>query len=262
MCIERMGRTEYSIARTAPKKGVDVSLCTMGIHESRSLHPVPPMTDSNATSVLIVDDDPWVTLALTQLLSAEEGISVAPPACSGETAIDVYRAATPDVVLMDLSMPPGMTGIEATQQIRRFDPNARIVILTTTAPGPGLARAIHAGAMAVIDKTAPPRVVVEAVRAAAAFEEDPLLLRGLMAEIQLSGDLPPAHHTHLPQLTPTELDTLHLICAGNSYEEMSRELGVAVSTVKTHASHLREKLQAENFAGLILRALEYKFISL
>lgn len=140
MCIERMGRTEFSIARTAPEKGVDVSQCTTGIHESRSLHPVPPMTDSNAISVLIVDDDPWVTLALTQLLSAEEGISVAPPAFSGETAIDVYRAATPDVVLMDLSMPPGMTGVEATQQIRRFDPNARIVILTTTAPGPGLAR--------------------------------------------------------------------------------------------------------------------------
>jgi CheY-like chemotaxis protein len=111
--------------------------------------PVAQVPDSGArpvASVLVVDDDSWTTRAVTTVLRDAGEFRVLEPAHSGEEAVEAFTTAPPDLVLMDVNMPPGMSGVDATAAIIEHDPDARVVLLTTVAPGPGLARGLEAGA--------------------------------------------------------------------------------------------------------------------
>ncbi|MFB9776326.1 response regulator transcription factor [Brevibacterium otitidis] len=216
--------------------------------------------DINRISVLIVDDDIWTTRALSYALVTEPGFHVLPPADSGEFAVSSYQQNRPDVVLMDINMPNGINGIDATRRIRMLDPTASVVILSTCAPGPGLARAIEAGAMATVHKTCPESTLRTVVRIAAGGD-DPSMLKSLAGEIAIAGDPLPDTRLPSPKLTNRELDVLSLICSGRGYHEIASIHSVSVSTVKTQAKHLRTKLDAQNLAQLVVRALQYRFYS-
>lgn len=219
-----------------------------------------PTSAPSIRTVLIVDDDRWTTRAIVLALEADPELVVLDAVHGGEEAIDAYRAHRPDVVLMDLNMQPSMGGIDATAEICRLDPEARVVLLTTVAPGPGIARALQAGAMAAMNKTASDETLRATVKAAA-NGEDPSLLGGLAADITLSGDLPPGAPTVLPRLTPTECSILLRICEGLGYAEIAEQQFITEWTVKSHVKKLREKLQAENLAQLVVRALQLHYIS-
>ena len=153
-----------------------------------------------------------------------------------------------------------MNGVDATAAIMDLDPDARIVLLTTVSPGPGIARGLEAGAHAVLNKTAGERELVSIVRAASAGES-PELLRGLAENIVISGDNLPDAPEAAPQLTAREMELLTLLCQGHGYEEIAAAQSVAMSTVKSHARNLRIKLGARNLAQLVVRALQFKFFS-
>lgn len=211
-------------------------------------------------TVLVVDDDSWTTRAVTAALRDADEFDVLDPVNSGEEAVEIFVAARPDLVLMDVNMPPGLSGVDATAAIMDHDPSARVVLLTTVAPGPGIARGLEAGALAVINKSAGERELVSVVRAASAGES-PELVKGLAEDIVISGDpLPDAPET-APQLTERELDLLVLLCQGHGYDEIAATLVVTVNTLKTHTQNLRTKLQAKNLAQLVVRALQFKFYS-
>lgn len=220
------------------------------------------MTSDSAarTSVLVVDDDSWTTRAVAAALDDAGSFRVLDPVHSGEEAIAAFDAERPDLVLMDVNMPPGMSGVDATAAIMDLDPEARVVLLTTVSPGPGIARGLEAGALAVINKTAGERELVSIVRAASAGES-PELLRGLAEDIVISGDPLPDAPDAAPQLTAREMELLTLLCQGHSYEEIAADQSVAMSTMKSHARNLRLKLGARNLAQLVVRALQFKFFS-
>ena len=153
-----------------------------------------------------------------------------------------------------------MNGVDATAAIMDLDPDARIVLLTTVSPGPGIARGLEAGAQAVLNKTAGERELVSIVRADSAGES-PELLRGLAENIVISGDHLPDAPEAAPQLTAREMELLTLLCQGHGYEEIAAAQSVAMSTVKSHARNLRIKLGARNLAQLVVRALQFKFFS-
>jgi len=222
---------------------------------------VTPAPDSGAdpTTVLIVDDDKWVTKALASVLVNAPGLQVLGVAHSGEEGVAAYFALRPDVVLMDVSMPPGMTGVDATALITRRDPDARVVILTTIAPGPGLARALDAGAIAALSKESSDATLIETVKSAARGD-DPALLKNLVGDVLVSGEVFPDAPAKAPQLTAAEYETLRLICDGLGYEEIAARRGVLSSTVKAQVKSLREKLDAQNLAQLIVRAIQFRFI--
>ncbi|MCZ9884952.1 response regulator transcription factor [Arthrobacter sp. B2a2-09] len=211
-------------------------------------------------SVLIVDDDRWTTRALLFSLSGDPKLAPLAPVHSGAEAIKVYRQFQPDVVLMDINMPPGMTGIEATAYIREINPDSRIVLLTTVSPGPGIARGLEAGASAALSKTASDNTLRKTVRQIARGDH-PSLIRNLIDDIILSGDHLPDAPAAAPRLSPCELETLRLICEGHGYDEIANAQNITPWTVKTHAKHLREKLLAENLAQLVVRALQYKYVA-
>lgn len=217
-------------------------------------------TEHSSISVLVVDDDRWTTRAIAHALSADPDLEPLRPVHGGAEAVEAYREHRPDVVLMDLNMPPGMGGVEATAAIRLLDPAARIVVLTTVAPGPGIARALEAGAVAALNKTAPETVLREAVRTAAAGE-DPALLKHLAIDIAVSGDALPEAPLAAPRLTPAEYRTLMFVCRGWGYPEIAAELHISEWTAKSHVRKLREKLAAENLAQLVVRALQFNFFS-
>jgi DNA-binding NarL/FixJ family response regulator len=213
-----------------------------------------------APSVLVVDDDSWTTRAITAALRDAGEFRVLDPVHTGEDAVDVFVASRPDLVLMDVNMPPGMTGVDATAAIIDHDPRAHVVLLTTVAPGPGIARGLEAGALAVLNKTAGESELVAVVRAASAGES-PELLKGLAEDIAISGEYLPEAPVSAPQLTERELELLILLCQGFGYDEIAEALGLSMHTMKTHSRNLRIKLEAKNLAQLVVRALQFKFYS-
>ena len=227
---------------------------------AQSTSKVTTSESTDRTSVLVVDDDSWTTRAVGAALTDAGSFRVLDPVHSGEEAIAAFAAQRPDLVLMDVNMPPGMNGVDATAAIMDLDPDARIVLLTTVSPGPGIARGLEAGAHAVLNKTAGERELVSIVRAASAGES-PELLRGLAENIVISGDHLPDAPEAAPQLTAREMELLTLLCQGHGYEEIAAAQSVALSTVKSHARNLRIKLGARNLAQLVVRALQFKFFS-
>ena len=227
---------------------------------AQSTSKVMTSESTDRTSVLVVDDDSWTTRAVGAALTDAGSFRVLDPVHSGEEAIAAFAAQRPDLVLMDVNMPPGLSGVDATAAIIDLDPDALIVLLTTVSPGPGIARGLEAGAHAVLNKTAGERELVSIVRAASAGES-PELLRGLAENIVISGDNLPDAPEAAPQLTAREMELLTLLCQGHGYEEIAAAQSVAMSTVKSHARNLRIKLGARNLAQLVVRALQFKFFS-
>lgn len=219
-----------------------------------------PTPRATGLSVLIVDDDHWTTRAITFALEQEPSITSLAAVHSGADAIAAHRRSAPDVVLMDLNMAPGMSGVTAIEHIRKHDPTARIVVLTTVSSSPGLARALEAGAMAVVRKTASDSDLRGMV-VAAASGEDPRLMRHLAQDIVISGDALPGAPAVAPRLTPTEHDILLLVTDGLGYEQIAEHQGITVWTARSHVKRLREKLHADSLAQLIVRALQYRYIS-
>lgn len=208
--------------------------------------------------LLLVDDDHYTLRALRAFLGDLPDTTIAGTASDGATAVEEYERLRPDLTLMDLNMPV-MTGVAATQRIRKLDPEARILVLTTVAPGPGLAHALHAGALAAIRKTAPPEVLGQAIRSV--LDDDPsALFMDLPGDLIISGGLT-ALSGPIPQLAPAELRVLTLICRGRGRAEAAEELFISPNTVKTHTARLLQKFEVSTQAQLVVRALEYGFVS-
>lgn len=211
-------------------------------------------------TVLVVDDDSWTTRAVTAVLRDAGDLEVLDPVHCGEDAVDVFAAQRPDLVLMDVNMPPGMSGVDATKAIMSIDPEARVLLLTTVSPGPGIARGLEVGALAVVNKTASDMELISVVRTA--LEGDsPRLLKSLAEDIVISGERIPDAPLSAPQLTDRQLHLLAQLCSGADYEEIAAAESLTVHTVKSHARNLRIKLQAKNHAQLVVRALQFKFYS-
>nr|BFF05747.1 response regulator transcription factor [Brevibacterium otitidis] len=191
----------------------------------------------------------------------DDGFSVVGSAYSGQEAVELAAKLQPDVVLLDINMPPGMNGIDATAQIRTLSPASTIVILTTSAPGPGIARALEAGAAGILTKSEPPMVLTRALRMLLA-DDDPRILKRLAETIIISGDMISTDGALSPSLTKTEHRVLRLLSQGLNYEAIAAELTVSPATVRTHAQHLREKLHAQSISQIVYRGVQLKFISI
>jgi len=202
--------------------------------------------------VLIVDDQELVRAGFRMILEAQEGISVVAEAGDGEEAVDVARTARPDVVLMDIRM-PRLDGVEATRRLQ----DTRVIILTTFDHDEYVVEALRAGASGFLVKDAPPEELVRAVRVVAAGDAllSPTvtrrLLDGVMTRLQVRRD-PPGWD----DLTDRERDVLRLLAAGRSNTEIAADLHVSETTVKTHVSHVLEKLGLRDRVQAVVLAYE------
>ncbi|HJW73381.1 MAG TPA: response regulator transcription factor [Geothrix sp.] len=186
--------------------------------------------------LLVVDDHPVVRDGLVAILhQGEPDLEVAGEAGDGLEAVATWRKIRPTVTIMDLQL-PGQSGVEAIKAIRREDPEARILVLTTFDGDADIQRALEAGARGYLLKSVRRAILIEAVRAVAAGQRY----------------LPPATAARLVEgmdsekLTAREMDVLKLLAQGQRNREIADELGLAEPTVKIHVNNLLRKLQAKD----------------
>jgi len=208
--------------------------------------------------VLLADDQALVRAGFHALLDAQDGIEVIGEAADGREAVDLTRALTPDVVLMDIRMPT-LDGIAATREIVAEPALAgvRIVILTTFELDEYVFDAIRAGAAGFLVKDTRPADLIEAVRVVAGGEAllSPSVTRRLIGEFAAHAKEPPSSAL-LDELTDREREVMALAAAGLSNEQIAERLVVSSATAKTHVSRAMIKLGARDRAQLVVIAYE------
>ncbi|WP_411081385.1 response regulator [Streptomyces sp. cmx-18-6] len=211
-----------------------------------------------ALRVAIVDDQALMRAGFRALLEAEEDIEVVGEAADGRAGLDLVRARTPDVVLLDITMPV-MTGIEATREIAA-DPRlagVRVVILTNYGLDGYVFEALRAGAAGFLLKDTEPEELLRAIRVAAEGDAllSPAITRRLIGEFVAR---PPDRSTApgLEALTRREREVTALAARGLSNEEIAVHMVVSPYTAKTHVSRAMIKLGARDRAQLVVFAYE------
>jgi DNA-binding NarL/FixJ family response regulator len=188
---------------------------------------------------LITDDHKVVRRGLRGFLELDPELEVVGEASNGKEAVYEALRLEPDVVLMDLLMPV-MDGIEATREIRHRMPEMEVVALTSVLEDAAVTGAIKAGAIGYLLKTTEADELCEAIKAAAAGQVRlaPEAAARLMREVRA----PENPEALAEPLTERETEVLKLIARGLGNKQISREMFVAVSTVKTHVNNLYRKL--------------------
>jgi DNA-binding NarL/FixJ family response regulator len=205
--------------------------------------------------VLVADDQSMVRAGFRMLLSREDDIEVVAEASNGLEAIDKATRFRPSVVLMDIRMPE-LDGLEATRRILATDEGARILILTTFDLDEYVYEALRAGASGFVLKDDPPEQLLSAIRTVAGG--DALLSPAVTKRvIERFARIPqPAPPKQLGELTDRELDVFRLIARGLSNAEIGQELFISDTTVKTHITHILQKLDLRDRVQAVVLAYE------
>ena len=205
--------------------------------------------------VLVADDQSMVRAGFRMLLGSEEDIEVVAEASNGLEAIDKVSRFNPTVVLMDIRMPE-LDGLEATRRILAADGTARVLILTTFDLDEYVYEALRAGASGFVLKDDPPEQLLAAIRTVAGGEA--LLSPAVTSRVikQFTRISHPAPPKELADLTERELDVFRLIARGLSNAEIGQELFISDTTVKTHITHILQKLNLRDRVQAVVLAYE------
>src|SRR5687768_651815 len=207
--------------------------------------------EKNRIRVLLVDDHVVVRMGLRSMIESEPDMTVVAEASNGLEAVDKYREARAELVLMDLRM-PRMGGVETTAAIRKQDPSARILVLTTYDGDENIYRALQAGALGYLLKDMPREEFVAAVHKVANGE----YYIPQQVAARLAQRLPAA------DLSQREMEVLKLIVEGRSNKEIADRLGLSESTIKNHVNGLLAKLHVQDRTQAVTTALKRGIVTL
>ncbi|HEY9375470.1 MAG TPA: response regulator transcription factor [Jiangellaceae bacterium] len=211
-------------------------------------------------SVLIADDQPLMRAALRMYLEAEDDIEVVGEAADGEQADALAGQLRPDVVVMDIRM-PNVDGVEATRRLTSGDDgdSAKVLVITTFDLDDYVVEALRAGASGFLLKDATADELVHAVRVVAAGHAllAPVVTKRLLDRYAHRLPAPTAGGSELVQgLTDREQQVLALVARGCSNSAIGAELHLAESSVKSHVSHLLNKLGLTDRVQVVVFAYE------
>jgi DNA-binding NarL/FixJ family response regulator len=191
--------------------------------------------------VLVADDQSMVRAGFRMLLGGEQDIDVVAEAGNGLEAIEKAARFDPTVVLMDIRMPE-LDGLEATRRILASGAGARVLILTTFDLDEYVYEALSAGASGFVLKDDPPEQLIAAIRTVAGGDAllSPAVTRRVIDQFtRIPRTAPP---TEFDELTSREQEVFRLVAAGLSNTEIAQELYISETTVKTHVTHILQKL--------------------
>ncbi|WP_436523203.1 response regulator [Actinoplanes sp. HUAS TT8] len=214
-----------------------------------------------SVSVLLVDDQPLLSLGLRLVLEAQPDITVAGEAGDGAQAVAMTRALRPDVVLMDVRMPV-LDGIEATRRIIASGSTARILVLTTFDLDEYVYAALRAGASGFLLKDVPPADLIGAIHAVAGGHAvvAPAVTRRLLDTFLPHLPSPGEASPKTARLTEREREVLVLVGRGRSNGEIAEELHVSEATVKAHVGRLLGKLELRDRVQIVVYAHENRLV--
>lgn len=206
--------------------------------------------------LLLVDDQNLICVGLRAMLEVEPDLEVVGTAKNGETAIEQVAALQPNLVLMDIQMPV-MDGRVATRAICEQFPDVKVIVLSTFDNNQYVVESLKAGAIGYLLKDMPSEELVQAIRLASCGYTllGPTLLKKLATNIpdserveSLSASL------DLTGLTPREQEVLRLISDGSTNREIAARLEISEGTIKTHVTHLLDRLNLRNRTQLAIHA--------
>jgi DNA-binding NarL/FixJ family response regulator len=210
------------------------------------------MATTSRITVLCVDDHRLVREGLTLIIERQPDMRVVGAAANGHEAIDLFTKYRPAVTLMDLQL-GAMTGVQTIQMIRRQDPAARIIALTTYQGDEDIHRALEAGAVTYLLKDTLSDDLIRVVRAVHQG-----LQPALPADVQARLD----ERAQRPTLTPRELQVMELIGVGMQNKEIGASLGISEETVQVHVKNILGKLGTRDRTAAISVAVRRGIIHL
>lgn len=207
--------------------------------------------------VVLVDDHHIVRRGIQSFLSAADDIQVIGSASSGEEVLEKIETWLPDIVVMDLYMPGGIDGIEATRRLRAITPHTQVIVLTAHTDDERVIAALRAGAIGYVRKESDPERLLEAIRAAVNGQSviDHAVAGAVLREMT---------HKPLPgvELTQREMDVLRELVHGLTNQQIAQKLVIGDETVKTHVGNILSKLHLQHRNQAIIYALKKQLVSL
>ncbi|QBK25747.1 response regulator transcription factor [Ureibacillus thermophilus] len=204
--------------------------------------------------VFIADDHEMVRIGVSTYLSAQPDMTVVGEAANGKEAVEKVIQLKPniDIILMDNVMPV-MNGAEATREILKSWPEAKIMMVTSFLDDDKVYPALKAGAISYILKTSNAKQIADAIRKTVQGESvlEPEVTSKMIHRMRNTG-APPLHE----QLTEREMEVLLLIAKGKSNQEIADELFIALKTVKTHVSNILSKLEVQDRTQAVVYAFQ------
>jgi DNA-binding NarL/FixJ family response regulator len=200
--------------------------------------------------VLIADDHPLTRVGIRAMLESHEDIRVVAEACDGEEVVASFRTHTPDVVLMDLCMPK-LDGLEATSAIRAERPDANIVIFTSYPGDARVSRALRAGAISYLLKTAERTQIFAAIFGA--LQGKTVLDETLASEMAAQSGSEP--------LSWREISVLRMVAQGTRNADIGLALSITEQAVKARMRNVLLKLNANDRAHAVYIARARGFIN-
>lgn len=204
--------------------------------------------------VFVVDDHPLVRTGLAAAVAAYADLEFVGEAADGREAINPIKALQPDVVLMDIAMPV-LDGIQAMEQLRKWVPQTRFLMLTSSAEPTDVRRALAAGASGYLLKNASALELSQMIRSAHAGRR---VLAPEVTEAIVSASMAPAPGANL---TARELELLSLMARSFSNQEIAAELDLALPTVKFHVTNIFSKLHVDNRTEAVLKAIKHRIVA-
>jgi len=206
-------------------------------------------------AVLLVDDHAVVRQGLRALLEAEGDIAVVGEAENGRQAVALTKKSLPDVVVMDVAM-PGMNGLEATRQIVRNVPSAKVLVLTSYGDDDYVTQLMGAGATGYLLKQTAAADLLKAireVRKGKAFFSPVIAKRLRQQSREAFTEGLPARKAF--DLTSREVEVLQLVAEGFANKQIAAELAISIKTVEKHRQQAMNKLNIHDIAGLTRYAM-------
>ncbi|MBW4534843.1 MAG: response regulator transcription factor [Pleurocapsa minor HA4230-MV1] len=209
--------------------------------------------------VLLVDDQELVCQGLRAMLNLESDIQVVGVANNGQVAIEQVEALEPDVILMDIRMPV-MDGREATRIISQRFPEIKVLVVSTFDEDDYIAHSIKAGAKGYLLKDMPVEELAQAIRLVARgySQMGPGLMEKMFDGIVSNRSDTEPEQPELAELTAREIDVLNLIGTGCTNREIAQQLYIAEGTVKSHVTHILNRLNLRNRAQIAIYANSVK----
>lgn len=211
-----------------------------------------------SAKLYIVDDHPVFRAGLKTILMNETDFNIIGEAQSGEEALRELKTLTPDIIIMDISM-PGKDGIEITREIRNENKKVKILLLTMHSDEAFLKEGLEAGAQGYVLKRAVDTELITAIRVV--LNDEHYIYPTLVPKLYKSNSESTENLiTDAPQLSQRETEVLKLIVLGYTFKEIGEELFISPKTVETYKARITEKLGVTKRSALVKYAIKNRLI--